>query len=166
LRHWILKLFFNQIRNSLQTSIKEPFITPFGCFRPAFANIGPTNIPSLATLILGELCEGIESSTFRRVDDILVAAATLDELSELLCLIGQRVQKMNGRLNLKKVQFFRQELVFCNRVISAEGIRLTQKDMEKVRLFAYPSDKKQLQSALGLIAWCRDFVPVTLAPRS
>jgi hypothetical protein len=50
-----------------------------------------------------------------------------------------------------------------NRVISAEGI---QKDMEKVRLFAYPSDKKQLQSALGLVAWCRDFVPVTLAPRS
>jgi len=74
------KAFFNQICNSIEESIKATFITPFGCYRPEFANFGPMNIPSLATRILGELCEGLETFTFRRVDDILIAAETIEQL--------------------------------------------------------------------------------------
>lgn len=153
------KSFFNQIRNSKETAFKSTFITPFGCFEPVFANFGPMNIPSLATRILDELCQGLDKATFKRIDDILVAAETIEELCDVLCIIGERVQKMNGRLNLKKVQMFRNEIVFCNRVITSDGIRLTSKDIQKIRLAALPSNRKELQSALGLIAWCKDFIP-------
>jgi hypothetical protein len=56
----------------------------------------------LATRILDELCQGLEKATFKRIDDILVAAEKIEELCDILCIIGERVQMMNGRLNLKK----------------------------------------------------------------
>lgn len=91
------------------------------------------------------------------IDDLLITSPSFEKHLEHLSAVFTRLQENNFTLRLDKSFFCRTSVSFLGFVLSVEGIRPAPDRLEVIKNFAEPSNKKQLQSFIGICTYYRQF---------
>lgn len=87
------------------------------------------------------------------LDDLLVYGRNFEETVDYLCLVFERLRKLNS----SKCCLFQEEVVYLGHV-SRSGIQTDPKKIKAVVKFRTPSSVKDVRSFLGLCSYYRKFI--------
>lgn len=97
---------------------------------------------------------------FWYIDDILISAETLPQLKVRERLVRQRLQHMRCVINEEKSESEKQGVLFAGLWVFGAGIGPNPEQVRNVLNIPTPRNKAEAQSALGLVSYLRDFVPL------
>ena len=151
---------YHQAPIAASTKPYTSFITYSGVYQYTRLPFGPKRAPSyfqeqMATTVLSGL---IYSICEMYIDDCNVFANTEAEFLERLRAIFMRFKQHNMFLKASKCSFGFAEIDFVGKVLSEEGLKMSQAKIQSVLDFPLPIVSKQLKSFLGLVNYFRDFV--------
>jgi transposase InsO family protein len=92
------------------------------------------------------------------LDDCIIHAADNTSFLSRLEQVFQRFSKHKLYLKPSKCKFGMSKVEFCGRVISKEGISMSEKKISQVLTFPFPVYHKQLKSFLGLVGYFRPHI--------
>lgn len=94
------------------------------------------------------------------IDDILVHGETLGELRRRTRILKRRLAEMGCSVNEAKSEYERTALLFAGVWLFSEGQGPNLKKVGDLLTLPVPTTKKDMQSALGLVSYLRDFSPL------
>lgn len=97
---------------------------------------------------------------FWYIDDILISADSSRQLRMRERLVRDRLQEMRCDINEDKSEAQTQGLLFAGLWVTAIGVGPNQLHVDLVTSLPAPNSKAEAQSALGLVSYLRDFVPL------
>uniref|UniRef100_A0A0G4H824 Reverse transcriptase domain-containing protein n=1 Tax=Chromera velia CCMP2878 TaxID=1169474 RepID=A0A0G4H824_9ALVE len=138
---------------------KTAFITPFGLFEFVRMPFGLMNAPAIfqraMSMVLAALLRDI---ALVYVDDVIVFSRGhqqhLQDLREVFLLV--RVAGL--KLRLEKAQIGKVEVEYLGHTVSAQGVRPSKKNTEKVKNWPTPTDRARLRTFIFLCNYYRSFV--------
>jgi hypothetical protein len=95
------------------------------------------------------------------IDDILICAETLPQLRTRERMVRRALARMGCEINEKKSETEKRQLIFAGIHIFGEGVGPNVEKLAELNALAPPSTKEDAQSALGLVSYLRDFIPLT-----
>ena len=99
--------------------------------------------------------EGVEIS----VDDVIVHAATTDQLIIRLRKVFERCKECNLKLNPKKCEFGLTEIPVLGHVVSAKDIQPDPGKTKAIQKAPPPANVTELRSFLGVCGYVSQFIP-------
>jgi hypothetical protein len=93
------------------------------------------------------------------LDDIVVYARSLAKHDSKLREVFDRIRENNFKLKPEKCEFLRKEVSYLAHVISEDGVLPDRTKTRGIEEYPTPQNVKQLRSFLGLMSYCRRFVP-------
>uniref|UniRef100_A0A0G4H948 Reverse transcriptase domain-containing protein n=1 Tax=Chromera velia CCMP2878 TaxID=1169474 RepID=A0A0G4H948_9ALVE len=150
---------YHQILLDPDDAEKTTFITPFGLFEFVRMPFGLVNAPTIfqraMSMVLAALPRDI---ALVYVDDVIVFSRGhqqhLQDLREVFLLV--RVAGL--KLRLKKAQIGKVEVEYLGHTVSAQGVRPSKKNTEKVKNWPTPTDRARLRTFVFLCNYYRSFV--------
>lgn len=103
--------------------------------------------------LLSEIC-------FWYIDDILIWADTLPELRRRVASVKRQLETMGCQVNEAKSEYDKQEIDFVGMQVSAGSISANPEKIKQLLETPPPTTKAAAQSALGLVSYLRDFIPL------
>ena len=98
------------------------------------------------------------------MDDLIIYDETLEGHFNTLVEVFNICRKKHLKLNIKKCEILREQVIYLGHLISAEGIQPNPEKIEIVMTHPVPKSKKQLQSFLGLVNYysrhCRNLAEI------
>lgn len=94
------------------------------------------------------------------IDDILIYAESLSTLRELTRKVKEKILAMGCQVNEDKSEYEKESLLFVGIQLQGTGVSPNLEQVAKVLATPTPSTKKEAQSALGLVSYLRDFIPL------
>lgn len=88
-------------------------------------------------------------------DDILISAKNKKEHDEVLSEVIQQARKLNIKFNRIKLQFRVTKVKFLGFIFDEEGVRPDTDRIRSIQSLKEPSNKKELQSFLGMVNYLR-----------
>lgn len=153
---------FWQIPLRRQDQYKTAFIHPLGLFHWTRMPFGLCNATAtfqrLMTKALGHLIKKYGSVVLCYVDDILIATYDADDHLTRLEEVFTALKRAGLKLKPQKCDLFKKEVKFLGRIIDANGVRPDPEQAKIVKEWPPPTNKKQLESFLGLASYYRDFI--------
>jgi transposase InsO family protein len=152
---------YHQVSVSKASMLFTAFIVFCGIYHFCRLPMGPKKAPAhfqeqmAATVLLGliyYICEVY-------LDDIIVHGKTNEEFIFNLREVFKRMDRYHIKLKPTKCKFGLTAIEYCGRVISKDGLSMSEKKIASVINFPLPEFARQLKSALGLFNYFRDFVP-------
>ena len=92
------------------------------------------------------------------LDDIILWADSIEELSKRLEILLERATKFNITFNPEKCKFGLTEVEYVGHVIDQTGLSFAKAKTDKVENFKLPTTIKELKSFLGLASYFREHV--------
>ena len=92
------------------------------------------------------------------LDDIIVHGKTTKEFLFRLEEVFKRMRKFVLFLKPKKCRLGMSAVEYCGRVISEEGLSMSEKKCQTINLFPEPVLAAQMKSFLGMCNYFRDFI--------
>lgn len=92
------------------------------------------------------------------LDDIIIFSTSLQEHTQSLKLIFNRLEEANLKIQLDKSEFFKRETEFLGHIVTQNGIKPNPKKIECVINFPLPNTTKQIKQFLGLTGYYRKFI--------
>ena len=136
---------------------KTAFITPDGLYEWTRMGFGFVNAPATFQRAMDFIFKDVEGVVVY-IDDILVCAATEQEMLERLTLCFQKLLEFNMKVRMDKCCFFMPELQYLGHIISAEGTRPDPKYVQKLVALQRPA-KGDIQRYIGFVQWLGKFIP-------
>lgn len=97
---------------------------------------------------------------FWYIDDILIFGKSLSEVRTSEARIRTRLRHMRCDINEGKSESYKTSLLFAGLWVHGLGVGPDPKQAERVTTIPTPKTKAEAQSALGLVSYLRDFVPL------
>lgn len=94
------------------------------------------------------------------MDDILIFADTLSELHRRTRKVRAALAEARCRINEDKSEYDQKSLLFGGLWIFADGVGPNYAKVREALRLPAPRTKKDKQSALGLVSYLRDFIPL------
>lgn len=94
------------------------------------------------------------------IDDILIWAHSKAELDYRVGLVRTKLTKAGNEVNETKSEHCKSGMVFAGIFLFASGVGPDVRKMKTLLRIPPPSTKKDMQSALGLVSYLRDFIPL------
>ena len=94
------------------------------------------------------------------IDDILVHAETRNDLRRRVRVLKSKLRAMGCEVNEDKSEYDTTGLLFVGIQITAKDVSANALKIQQVLLIEPPTNKKDAQSALGLVSYLRDFIPL------
>lgn len=95
------------------------------------------------------------------IDDILVYGVTKKELNERQRRVMATLRTHKCNINKEKSEFTRPALLYAGIWIFNSGIGPNHEKVRELGAIPPPRTKEEIRSALGLVSYLRDFVPLT-----
>ena len=92
------------------------------------------------------------------LDDILIHSPTREGALELLKIVLERLKGANLTVNLKKCDFFLEELEYLGHIINGDGLKPNARKIQALKALERPRDIKGVQRILGLFGYYHDFI--------
>ena len=125
-------------------------VLPFGVIN------GPASFQRLMSAVLGDL---IGRTCYVYLDDIVCFSPSVDQhLSDLRDVLT-KLQQAGLTVNLDKCHFGCREMVYLGHVITPDGVKPDPDKVDSIKSYPVPSNVKQLERFLGMIAWFHKFIP-------
>jgi len=135
------------------------FVTPFGHFQWRYMPFGLRNAPATFSRLVLKLLRGFEEFSGAYLDDVIGFSDTWKEHADHLRAVFGRIREAGLTLSRKKCQFAAAELDYLGHHIGLGQVRPRIKKVEALLAYPVPTNRKQLQSFLGLAGYYRKFVP-------
>lgn len=100
------------------------------------------------------------SFLFWYIDDVLVFADTKEELRRRTVIAKQRLRQIGCEVNEEKSEYESKGLLFAGIWINGNGIGPNAGKLRQVLSLPPPRTKVEKQSALGLVSYLRDHIPL------
>lgn len=94
------------------------------------------------------------------IDDILITAEDRPTLRRRERMVRDRLQQMKCVINEDKSESERQGLLFAGLWVMGKGVGPNLQQLNKLKQVSTPRTKAEAQSALGLVSYLRDFIPL------
>ncbi|EZG43476.1 RNA-directed DNA polymerase [Gregarina niphandrodes] len=136
------------------------FITPTGLFEFNIIPLGIKNSPaefqramdSCFAPLLGE-------NAFCYIDDIVICGQDFDSVLRRVELFLEQCRKTGFYLRLDKSEWFKDEVKYLGHVVGRTGIKVQEKKSRAIVNAPASTNKKELQSFLGMCGYLRPFTP-------
>jgi hypothetical protein len=148
---------FHQTRIHPDSIDKTAFVVPQGQFAYKMMPFGLTNAPPVFQRIMTWVLAGVENCCCY-LDDVLIAAPTLEETIEAFENVCERFRKHGLLLNMKKCKFFRKEIVYLGFKLTDKGLMPDESHVKAIAEFPAPRTVKQVQRFLGMAGFYRRFI--------
>lgn len=94
------------------------------------------------------------------IDDILIFADSKEQLSRRAGAIGATLKRHGCQVSSEKSEYSKRSLLFAGLFIFGSGVGPNLKKVRELMMIPPPTTKKDMQSALGLVSYLRDFIPL------
>lgn len=136
------------------------FVTPFGHFQWKVMAFGLRNAPATFTRLVSRLVHGLDSFCAAYLDDILIFTdGTWQDHLKHLRIVLTRIRNAGLTLNVNKCVFGVAEVDYLGHRIGLGQVKPSEKKVQALLDFPLPTNRKQLQSYLGLAGYYRKFLP-------
>lgn len=129
-----------------------------GLIRPTRAVYGAANIPAIWQRRMETVLQGL-SNVVNFYDDILIHAASFEEMLDVLEKTLERLRTNGLRLNRSKCVFGAPAVEFLGHKIDAAGVHKSDRHIEAIRDAKKPSSPEELQLFLGKATYYSAFIP-------
>lgn len=138
---------------------KTAFCCHLGLFAYTVIPFGLSNAPSKFMRVVDSVLSKLRGdSVFWYLDDIIVTGRTFSEHQDKMDQVISLLSSVNLKLNPAKCYFAYPEIDFLGHVVSAEGIKPAQRNVEKVQNMARPKSQTQCRRFLGMAGFYRSFI--------
>ena len=159
---WLSNLDANaaywQIPMAPEAREKTAFRTRLGVFEFMRMPFGLSNGPATFSRVMELVLRGLQpKSALAFLDDIVILGT--DEKSHLnnLRQVLTRFQRYGLKLKPTKCRIFQKTVQFLGRVVSSEGVTLTDHSLQTIETWAPPTSVKEVRQFLGMINFHRQF---------
>ena len=136
------------------------FTTPFGLYSFNRMPFGPTNSGQCYTRFMEMLVAKLRSPyTLAYVDDLIVHTPDLGLQMDELRRVFEMHRQAGIRLGAKKTTLFAEEADYLGYKVTANGMKMQDRYVEKVLNWPKPETGKALASFLGFAGYYRSFIP-------
>ena len=150
---------YYQIEIAEEDKHKTAFITRYGLFQHERMPFGLCNAPATFQRAMQLVLRGLLFKTcLCYIDDIIICAKTFEEGIHNIRQVLERMRYYNLKLKPKKCAFFQKQLRYLGRLISPDGITVSEEHVKCIREWPIPSTRKQLESFLGFANYHRTFI--------
>ncbi|KAK7880554.1 hypothetical protein WMY93_032813 [Mugilogobius chulae] len=137
------------------------FITPWGLYEWVRIPFGLSNAPAAFQRHMEECLGDLRDEVcVPYLDDVLVFSSTFEQHVHNVRQVLQK-QRMSGiKLRAEKCDFFKPQVTYVGRVISAEGYRMNPKEVEAVRALVHqtPATVREVRKLLGFLSYYRTYI--------
>lgn len=151
---------FGQVALSEDSMKYTGFICKYGTFEhtriPFGLNLSPGFFNRTLMNILGPYI-GTYFHLF--VDDVIIGTATIEEHAYALGLLFRLLEEANLKLKWAKAEIFKTEITYLGHRISADGVKPTGHNVQKITDMRPPENVSELKSFLGTVNFYRKFIP-------
>lgn len=154
-----LKSAFFQICLQDKDKEKLAFCCELGNFQPRRLPFGAKNSTAYFHTLISKCLNDIKGSNIQFfLDDIIVAAETIEEMIELLQKIFERLEKFNLTLDPAKMQICKNKITYLGFQLDKNGYSPSEENVKKVSKFPIPKTVKEVQSYLGMLNYFRHLI--------
>ncbi|KAI2647704.1 Transposon Tf2-6 polyprotein [Labeo rohita] len=154
-----LRSAYNLVRIREGDEWKTAFITPTGHYETLVMPFGLCNSPSVFQQFINDVLRDMLGRwCYAYLDDILVYSKTLEEHTQHVRAVLQRLLAHQLYCKLEKCAFHQHTTTFLGFVISSQGVAMDPQKLEAVRAWPLPTSLKQLQRFLGFANFYRRFI--------
>lgn len=116
--------------------------------------------PSVFQMFMDNRLSGVLAYVVIYIDDILIHARDLGTLRHRTKLVFAALRAARCEINQDKSEYEKQSILFAGVRFNAEGLRPNELKVRDVLSLPVPTTKSDMQSALGLVSYLRDFIPL------
>ena len=150
---------YHQIPMSPSDRSKTAFSTDRGHFEFERMPFGLKGAPGTFQRLMNKVLIGINGiKAFVYLDDIIIYAKDLNDHSQKITEIFQRLRQYNLKLQPLKCEFLRKEVNYLGHQITDEGVKPDPQKISCVKQFPIPRNVKEVKSFLGLSGYYRRFI--------
>nr|XP_022906799.1 uncharacterized protein K02A2.6-like [Onthophagus taurus] len=131
-------------------------ITHKGYYRYKRLPFGVSFAPALFQRTMDAILSGIDGVVCY-LDDILISTPDLNQHSQRLHQVLQRLQNAGIRTQKSKCHLFKNNVTFLGHRIDEKGLHPTQEKLEAIKQMAAPTNTTELRSFLGAISYYMNF---------
>jgi len=143
-----------------ESIFKAAFTTPFGHFEPLRMLFGLKNAPKTFQKLIWKVVSGYINKFVKCfLDDILIYSKTLEEHLHHLELVFERLNDAGLTINIEKSNFAKRQVEYLGHMVGETGISKKPETVRAIKEFPTPTDKKSVQSFVGLCQWYAYFIP-------
>ena len=155
-----LRSAYNHIELSEDAGRKSAVITPGAIFVPTRLQFGVASAPSKFSMIISDIMKSMEKNTAVYLDDIIIFTENPDveEHYERIIEALQCLEKAGMKIHLEKCEFFKRQLKFLGKLLSASGTKPLPKHVQLIKNFPQPKTVVETQRFLGLVNWLSSFI--------
>ena len=119
---------------------------------------GLSQAPAYFQRLVHEVLRGLPF-TFGYLDDILIFSSGVEAHLEHLRKVFLRLREAKLKLKASKCSFFKKHIQYLGHLVSGDGIEPLPEKLEAVENMPPPKTPKEVRQFLGLVGYCRKFVP-------
>ena len=93
------------------------------------------------------------------LDDINVFSQTPEEHLHRLQAVFNKLRAARLKLKPSKCDLFKQQINYLGHVVSNEGVSIDSEKIKSVTEWPQPTTATKIRSFLGLVSYCRRFIP-------
>ena len=134
------------------------FITPRGCYRFKRTPFGLSDASEAFQKMMDKILFGVEGVRIS-IDDVVIHAPTMAELTKRLQQVFERCRKFNLKLNKLKCEFGVRQISILGHLVSASGIQPDPTKTEAIKATPPPENVSDLRSFLGTCGYVAKFIP-------
>ncbi|KAI2655102.1 Transposon Tf2-9 polyprotein [Labeo rohita] len=154
-----LRSAYNLVRIREGDEWKTAFITPTGHYETLVMPFGLCNSPAAFQHLINDVLRDMLGRwCYAYLDDILIYSKTLEEHTQHVRAVLQRLLAHQLYCKLEKCAFHQHSTTFLGFIISAQGVAMDPQKLEAVRSWPLPTSLKQLQRFLGFANFYRRFI--------
>lgn len=155
-----LRSAYNQVPMAEEDKQKTAFATPFGLMQWTVLSFGLCNAPATFQRLMNTVFrDELFQTLLCYLDDILVYGKTIAETLERLQTVLQKLRQYGLKVEMRKCDFFKEEVTYLGHKVSAEGISTDPEKIKVVSEWPVPKTLKELRSFIGLTSYFRRFMP-------
>ena len=121
--------------------------------------LGLCGAPSTFQNLLDRLLAGIKTKAAAYIDDIILGAQTVEEMTINLLEVFTRIRTSKLRFNPVKCELFQTRVKYLGVYLSEKGIEPDREKIQAIQNMSVPKIEKQMMRFIGGISWFRNHIP-------
>ena len=150
---------FNKLRMDSESEDLTTFIISMRLYKYCVLPFGLTNGPAsyqhyMNNILLPFLNDFVQAY----LDNIIIYSKTWKEHTQHVWTVLQKLHEADLQVNIKKSEFYMQEITFLSLLVSTEGLKMNPWKIEVIIQWATPMKLVKVQSFIGFCNFYRRFI--------